>query len=236
MFKLVDPKKSFSLALCFVFIFAAASVTAFAQDRERVVTKSEKTVETKKIETRPTTRLPASPKTRSQGLTNRVVVVGNQDGNKSLVKKTASVASTREDVSSLNNRLAYGAVTKSMMMQSIRSKIGLRYRYGSQGPITYDCSGFIWKVFEEAGISFTRTSARQFWRTFEPVYGQDRFKFGTLVFLNKLGHVGIVADENGFYHASSSKGVTYSPFKGYWAKRIVGFRRVPVNQFDSETR
>jgi hypothetical protein len=34
-----------------------------------------------------------------------------------------------------------------------------------------------------------------------------------------------VADENGFYHASSSKGITYSPFKGYWEKRIVGFRK-----------
>ena len=39
--------------------------------------------------------------------------------------------------------------------------------------------------------------------------------------------VGIVADENGFYHASSSKGITYSPFKGYWEKRIVGYRRIP---------
>ena len=60
----------------------------------------------------------------------------------------------------------------------------------------------------------------------EPVEGDDRFKFGTLVFLNGLGHMGIVADENGFYHASSSKGITYSPFKGYWASRIVGFRRL----------
>jgi cell wall-associated NlpC family hydrolase len=61
-----------------------------------------------------------------------------------------------------------------------------------------------------------------------PVSGDDRFKFGTLVFLNGLGHIGIVADENGFYHASSSKGITYSPFKGYWEKRVVGFRRLPA--------
>ena len=52
---------------------------------------------------------------------------------------------------------------------------------------------------------------------------------GTLVFRNKLGHVGIVADGNGFYHASSSKGITYSPFKGYWEKRIVGFRRLDIS-------
>ena len=63
----------------------------------------------------------------------------------------------------------------------------------------------------------------------EPVTGNDRFKFGTLVFLNGLGHMGIVADENGFYHASSSKGITYSPFKGYWENRIVGFRRLSAS-------
>lgn len=60
----------------------------------------------------------------------------------------------------------------------------------------------------------------------EPVTGEERFRFGTLVFLNGLGHMGIVADENGFYHASSSKGITYSRFDGYWANRIVGFRKL----------
>lgn len=72
------------------------------------------------------------------------------------------------------------------------------------------------------------------WKVFTPVYGKDRFEFGTLVFLNRLGHVGIVADENGFYHASSSKGITYSKFAGYWSKRIVGYRRVPFSRYSFE--
>jgi len=54
----------------------------------------------------------------------------------------------------------------------------------------------------------------------------DRVKFGPLVVFNNLGPMGIVADENGFYQASSSKGITYSPFAGYWASRIVGYRRL----------
>jgi cell wall-associated NlpC family hydrolase len=114
------------------------------------------------------------------------------------------------------------------MMLSIQAKYGIPYRLGTTGPYRYDCSGFVWAVFNEAGIYFERSSARSYWMQFEPVYGDDRYKFGTLVFFNRLGHVGIVADENGFYHASRSKGITYSPFKGYWEKRIVGFRRVPV--------
>ena len=74
----------------------------------------------------------------------------------------------------------------------------------------------------------TRTSARVYWKEFEPVKGDERFEFGTLVFFNRLGHVGIVVDEKGFYHASTSKGVTYSKFAGYWSRRIVGYRRVPI--------
>jgi cell wall-associated NlpC family hydrolase len=68
------------------------------------------------------------------------------------------------------------------------------------------------------------------WEQFEPVSGDDRYKFGTLVFFNNLGHIGIVADSEGFYQASSSKGITYSKFAGYWEKRIVGFRKIPSSK------
>ena len=126
-------------------------------------------------------------------------------------------------------RLAYNGSVSTRIMNGIESRLGIPYRYGSTGPNRYDCSGFVWSVFNEAGINFTRQSARTLWSMSMPVEGDERFKFGTLVFLNGLGHMGIVADENGFYHASSSKGITYSPFKGYWASRIVGFRRLPAS-------
>lgn len=125
-------------------------------------------------------------------------------------------------------RMVYGSGVTSSIMRGIQSRLGIPYLYGSSGPRRYDCSGFVWSVFRDAGIEFTRSSARSLWVAGTPVTGDDRFKFGTLVFLNGLGHMGIVADENGFFHASSSKGITYSPFKGYWEKRVVGFRRLQV--------
>lgn len=124
------------------------------------------------------------------------------------------------------SKAAYSPATASIMMKGIESRLGIPYRYGSTGPNRYDCSGFVWAVFKDAGIDFERTSARSLWNESEPVTGDERFKFGTLVFFNGLGHVGIVADENGFYQASSSKGITYSKFEGYWEKRIVGYRRI----------
>ena len=114
------------------------------------------------------------------------------------------------------------------IMTAIERRLGSPYVLGTEGPYRFDCSGFVWSVFQSAGIQFERGSARHFWAQFQPVDGPDRYKFGTLVFFNNLGHVGIVADENGFYHASSSKGVTYSTFNDYWTNRITGFRRVPM--------
>jgi cell wall-associated NlpC family hydrolase len=115
-----------------------------------------------------------------------------------------------------------------MMMAAIDVRIGAPYVYGSSGPRVFDCSGFVWSVFQSAGVTFERGSARNFWANFSPVSEDEKYKFGTLVFFNNLKHVGIVADENGFYHASTSQGVTYSPFNEYWTNRITGFRRVPL--------
>lgn len=130
-------------------------------------------------------------------------------------------------------RAVYGAATSSRIDNAIKSRYGIPYLYGSSGPNRYDCSGFVWAVFKEAGLEFARTSARRLWAASVPVEGNERFKYGTLVFLNGLGHMGIVADENGFYHASSSKGITYSPFKGYWENRITGFRRLVIEDRDT---
>jgi cell wall-associated NlpC family hydrolase len=218
------------LAVCitaFTVIFAG---TASAQKRDRVV---------KTDTSRPLNQPPAPERDRTRPLTssqavnrpvleNNILVVGRPS--QPLVKKTVSdkpiiSAST----ASPNRTFYYSQSINNDLMSGIQARLGIPYLYGSTGPNRYDCSGFVWSVFNEAGVHFERASARSIWSMTEPVEGADRYKFGTLVFLNGLGHMGIVADENGFYHASSSKGITYSPFKGYWEKRIVGFRRMPAN-------
>lgn len=159
-------------------------------------------------------------------LTNDIRVADLNNAQASLIKKTASSLSTNSAASSAisSSRAAFN----QKLTLAMDSKLGIRYRYGATSLNSIDCSGLVWMVFQEAGINFERSSASNYWREFEPVHGDERFKFGTLVFFNSLGHVGIVVNEKGFYHASSSKGVTYSSFDGYWGKRIVGFRRIPM--------
>lgn len=114
-----------------------------------------------------------------------------------------------------------------LLLAAIDQRLGARYRWGATGPDRFDCSGFVWSIFQATGIKFERVSARHLFERFEPAPVEEQFKFGTLVFFSNLTHVGVVADEHGFYHASRRHGVIYSEFNEYWLKRIDGFRRVP---------
>ena len=118
-------------------------------------------------------------------------------------------------------------VFDNLLHSAIDARLGARYVWGAAGPRVFDCSGFVWSAFQELGADFTRGSARSYWARFAPATEDEKVKFGTLVFFNNLSHVGIVADEYGFYHASRRKGVIYSRFDKY-PSRIDGYRRVPL--------
>jgi cell wall-associated NlpC family hydrolase len=116
------------------------------------------------------------------------------------------------------------------LLSSIESHLGASYHYNTTGPDTFDCSGLVWRAFQDIGINFQRGPARSYWAAFAAPQESEKFKFGTLVFFSGLRHVGIVADEKGFYHSSRHHGVIYSPFNDYWLSRIDGFRRVPLEE------
>lgn len=221
--------KALPVFLFAAFISAALAGNAFAQRRERVLPNQpppprEQTAHNEP-KTEPKDLQEDYPKPRPT-LTNNIVV----QSYKPLVKKTVSSQPTAAAlaVSSSASRYSYSAMFSMRLLGAIQTRLGKPYVYGSSGPNAYDCSGLVWSVFQEAGFSFDRTSARSIWQASEPVDGADRFKLGTLVFFNNLKHIGIVADENGFYEASTSHGVKYSRFDGYWKDKIVGFRRMKI--------
>ena len=215
--------KPLCVSLFLVLFLVGFAGQSFSQERRRIIAEQP----TGSPESAPIQRHPAesSPR-RIPPLTNQIIVQPTQ----SLIKKTGSSRPVNAVPSIYVSRPVYSSDFNQRLLSAIESKYGTPYRYGSTGPYTYDCSGLVWSVFRDAGFDFERTSARTLWQNSEPVEGDDRFKFGTLVFFNKLGHIGIVADENGFYQASSSQGVTYSKFEGYWQNRIVGFRRLAVTK------
>jgi len=215
-------KNVVGLAVCFVFFTVSYISPTFAQDRGRVV----KTTSSRPINQPTTTSTAPVVKTLSS---SKPILTSDPVVQQPLIKKTADIAPAKaaSPAASMLASSHYDFGVSGQMMKAIESRLGIPYHYGAEGPNSYDCSGFVWSVFKDAGFKFDRSSAAEYWREFQPVTGDDQFKFGTLVFFNGLGHVGIVADKDGFYQASSSKGITYSKFEGYWEKRITGFRRVP---------
>lgn len=231
--------KFLSVCLSLVVFSIIFAVNINAQERSRIIESKPSEIETQNYqqdypptqttETQQQSTLPSAKTSRRPILTNNIVIADSARNYQPLVKKTSSSRPTNSAANSYVAKSSYGTIFNQRLLQAIQTRIGIPYRYGSTGPTSYDCSGLVWSVFQDAGFSFERTSARTLWQNSEPVEGDDKYKLGTLVFFNGLAHIGIVADDKGFYHASSSHGVTYSTFEGYWGKRIVGFRRMKIN-------
>ncbi|MGE0886174.1 MAG: C40 family peptidase [Blastocatellales bacterium] len=120
------------------------------------------------------------------------------------------------------------AEIEALLYGAIMDRIGAPYRSNGTDDRGYDCSGFVWRVFQETGFDFSRSSARRLWATLPEATEDEQTQFGTLVFFKGLNHVGIVRDAYSFYHASTSQGVVRSFYSGYWGDKVIGFRRVPL--------
>ena len=115
--------------------------------------------------------------------------------------------------------------------------IGARYRYGSKGPNTFDCSGFTSYVYKQSNMNIGASSRDQYARN-KPIK-RSELQPGDLVFFTSpgsrkgVGHVGIVIDYDPvsevftFIHASTKAGVKISKSsEPNYTRRYVGARRV----------
>lgn len=135
---------------------------------------------------------------------------------------------------------------ESRLREAIGYYLAADYKYGGTGRWALDCSAFVMKVYERAGMKIPRTTAQQF-EGGEPV-AQEELRYGDLVFFNKysqkkyaqagvwsglLGrdnepsHVGIYIGNGRFVHASASAGgVTISSLnQEAWKRSYIGSRR-----------
>jgi cell wall-associated NlpC family hydrolase len=107
---------------------------------------------------------------------------------------------------------------------------GAPYRNGGADPTGFDCSGFVYYVFEQYGIALPREVRRQF--GVGSTVDTSLLAPGDLVFFSTVApgasHVGIVVGGDQFVHAPSSSGVVRVERLSteYWASRFVGAKRV----------
>ena len=109
--------------------------------------------------------------------------------------------------------------------------LGYRYVYGTNGPNTFDCSGFVQYVYKHFGISLSRSSKTQA-KDGVAVSKSNLQPGDILIFKNTaktaIGHVGIYIGNNQFIHASNSRtGVIISSLStSSYQQRYVTARRV----------
>ena len=123
------------------------------------------------------------------------------------------------------NALGVYNINNTSLINYAKSLIGVPYQWGGTTPSGFDCSGFIYYVFQKSqGITLPRTTALLYSNTGLKVSSPSK---GDLVFFNTDGsgvsHVGIYIGNNQFIHASSSKGIIITDMdNSYWAPKYLG--------------
>lgn len=123
-------------------------------------------------------------------------------------------------------------INRSEIADFAKTYLGTAYLYGSLDPMKgFDCSGFVYYVFNHFNIKLPRTSKQ--YDHLGAGKDPEEFKVGdVLVFYGyrdsvQIGHVGIICEANGmqskFIHSSSGKanGITISQLDtGQYARRF----------------
>jgi len=111
------------------------------------------------------------------------------------------------EIEDLNHSITAQRLSKDIILLA-KSKLGSPYKFAQKGPDSFDCSGFVYYIYQENNISIPRTSFNQAQTTHkltrEEIQEGDILAFDTS---NKghVNHTGIYLGKGEFIHASSGK-------------------------------
>lgn len=113
------------------------------------------------------------------------------------------------------------------IIASAKQHLGVKYSWGGSTPAGFDCSGFIYYAFKQAGHNIARTSADGY---FNRSYYVKSPQPGDLVFFENtykrgISHLGIYLGGNQFIHAGNDGVEITSLNNSYWKSKFNGYKR-----------
>ncbi|MGE5677905.1 MAG: NlpC/P60 family protein [Pseudomonadota bacterium] len=120
--------------------------------------------------------------------------------------------------------------TRAKLAQLLSQEMGKPYRWGAEGPDSFDCSGLVYYVYGKLGISLPRVARDQ--AGAGKYVSKEDLEYGDLVFFARDGkninHVGIYAGNGEFIHAPETGDVVKKStlMSGYYERCYYTARRV----------
>ncbi|WP_152657633.1 LysM peptidoglycan-binding domain-containing protein [Oceanobacillus sp. CFH 90083] len=167
-------------------------------------------------------------------LSSDLIIVGqklsvNGSSSSSSNSSSSGSSSSSNSSSSTSSSSASAGYDVNTLISTGKSQQGKPYVWGGSTPSAgFDCSGFIYYVYNQAGKSIPRTSVAGYYDRSQTVSNPQ---VGDLVFFSgtyKSGpsHMGIYLGNNQFLHAGSSTGVTITSLdNSYWSAHFDSFKR-----------
>lgn len=125
---------------------------------------------------------------------------------------------------------AEGSEKGQQIVDTAMKYMGVPYVWAGTSPSGFDCSGFVYYVYNENGYSINRTAASIYLNGV--AVDKENLQVGDAVCFSSssdsIGHVGIYIGNGQFIHASSGVGqVTISDLSAaYYTNNYVGARRI----------
>ncbi|MFD2044545.1 LysM peptidoglycan-binding domain-containing protein [Ornithinibacillus salinisoli] len=145
-------------------------------------------------------------------------------GQKLNIGKGTSTTNTPKEQAPDSTDISYNV---DSLIKVVKKQLGATYAWGGTTPSGFDCSGFIYYAYKQAGMDFKRYSSEGYYNR---SYYVNTPKIGDLVFFEGtyktcISHVGIYIGNNEFIHASSGGVEITSLNNSYWKKHFEGFKR-----------
>ena len=160
------------------------------------------------------------------GLNSHIIHIGTKlklDGAAVSKPSTGQTSTPKPPAPSTSGIGVYSDVVNKALAQK-----GVKYVWGGQTTSGFDCSGFIHYVYNQAGVSMSRTNTVGYYS--RSVYIENPIP-GDLVFFDNtyqkgLSHMGIYLGNGNFVHAGSS-GITVANVNdSYWKSKFNSYKRL----------